>query len=132
MYKQVYAPNHHRADITGLVSEHILVAEKELGRPLKKGEIVHHKDFDKFNNDEDNLLFPISRAEHQKLPEYQAKFLVAKGLYASFLAWWRQEKIHDAENVEIREIERKLVKAQNEKQRLLGRMKLQNENLHSI
>lgn len=117
MYKQLYKPGHHRADVTGLVSEHLLVAETKLSRPLKKGEIVHHKDFNKFNNDPDNLLFPITRQEHQKLPEYQARFIIAKGLYPEFLEWWRQEQKNDEENSNIREIERKLVKAQNERER---------------
>lgn len=34
---------------------HRRVAEKKLGRPLEKGEIVHHKDGDKLNNSPDNL-----------------------------------------------------------------------------
>ena len=121
MYKQVYKPGHHRADITGLVSEHILIAEAELGRPLKKGEIVHHTDFNKLNNDPINLLFPISRPQHQKLPEYQARFLIEQGLYKSFLRWWREEQEHDEANSRIKEAERKLVKAQNERERMQGR-----------
>ena len=117
MYKQVYKPNHHRADITGLVSEHILIAETELGRPLKKGEIVHHKDFNKLNNDPGNLLFPITRPEHQKLPAYQDRFIIAKGLYEEFLKWWVKEKQRDEEKREIVELERKIVKKENERER---------------
>lgn len=122
MYKQVYKPNHHRADITGLVSEHILIAEEELGRPLEKGEIIHHKDFNKLNNDPNNLLFPITRAEHQKLPEYQARFIIAKGLYPEFIQWWVQEELQDEANAKIKEIERKLIHAQNERERLKGKL----------
>jgi hypothetical protein len=36
--------------------EHILIAEKVLGRPLKKGEMVHHIDGDGLNNSHSNLL----------------------------------------------------------------------------
>ena len=118
MYKQLYKPNHHRADITGMVPVHILVAEEELGRPLKKGEIVHHKDFTKLNNDVDNLLFPISRPEHQKLPEYQARFILSKGLYEEFLAWWIVAEQIDKNNSEIETKERELVRAQNARERL--------------
>jgi len=121
MYKQLYKPDHHRADITGMVPVHIIVAEEELGRPLKKGEIVHHKDFNKLHSDPDNLLFPISRPEHQKLPEYQARFIITKGLYPEFMQWWIQEKLRDQENSKIVETERKLMRAENEQRRLKGR-----------
>ena len=118
MYKAVYKPDHHRADVTGMVAEHVLIAEKELDRPLEKGEIVHHKDFDKLNNKLTNLLFPISRQEHQKLPEYQARFIIAKGLYTEFLAFWLLEKAHDEVTAEQRKLEKKLVQAENERARL--------------
>lgn len=45
--------------------EHRLVVEKMLGRPLKPGEIVHHKDGDKHNNDPDNLEV-MTQSEHIK------------------------------------------------------------------
>jgi len=118
MYKQLYKPDHHRADFTGMVSVHILVAEEELGRPLKKGEIVHHKNFNKLNDDPDNLLFPITRPEHQKLPAYQARFILSKDLYKEFLAWWIVAKQADENNKEIETKERELVRAQNARERL--------------
>lgn len=117
MYKQLYRPEHHRADITGLVPVHILVAEEELDRPLKKGEIVHHKDFDKLNSSPTNLLFPISRPEHQKLPEYQARFILSKNLYAEFLLWWRAMQKFDEFNSPVKELERKIVRKENERER---------------
>ncbi len=118
MYKMLYIPGHHRADITGLVPIHILTAEAALGRPLKKGEIVHHKDFNKLNNAPANLLLTLTRPEHQKLPEYQARFIIAKGLYSEFVEWWVQENLRDKEDIQIKETERKLVKAQNARERL--------------
>jgi len=117
MYKQLYKPEHHRSDITGMVPVHVLVAEKKLGRPLAKGELVHHKDFSKLNNEPDNLLFPMSRKDHQQLPEFQARFIIAKGLYNEFVEWWGQEKIRDKANVEIKTKERELVKLENEQER---------------
>ncbi len=117
MYKQLYRPNHHRSDIMGMVPVHILVAEEALGRPLKKGEIVHHKDFNKLNNNPDNLLFPITRPEHQKLPEYQARFILSKDLYEEFLAWLIIAKQADKNNNEIETKERELVRLTNEQER---------------
>jgi len=118
MYRLKYVPGHHRADVTGLVAEHILVAEAELGRPLEKGELVHHCDFDKLNPEPTNLLFPISRPQHQKLPEYQARFIIAKDLYVEFIAWWKQEQRNDEDNREVRELEMQIVKEQNDRERL--------------
>lgn len=45
---------------------HRIVAEEKLGRPLKKGEIVHHIDEDKRNNDPDNIIVFSSQAEHAR------------------------------------------------------------------
>lgn len=39
----------------GAIREHIVVMENHLGRALTKGEVVHHIDGDKLNNDIDNL-----------------------------------------------------------------------------
>ncbi len=43
--------------------EHRLVAAQNRGYPLQKGEIVHHKDGNKFNNDPDNLAI-ITQGQH--------------------------------------------------------------------
>lgn len=45
---------------------HRIVAEKILGRPLKEGEIVHHIDGNKRNNDPSNLMV-MTQSEHCKL-----------------------------------------------------------------
>ena len=46
--------------------EHRVVAAKKLGRSLKKGEVVHHIDGDKRNNNPINLMVFKSQAEHAK------------------------------------------------------------------
>lgn len=46
--------------------EHILVMEKYLGRKLNKGEVVHHIDGNKTNNDINNLKLMTAK-EHSKM-----------------------------------------------------------------
>lgn len=46
---------------------HRILAEEVVGRPLKKGEVVHHKDGNTRNNLVDNLEVLSSQAEHAKL-----------------------------------------------------------------
>lgn len=46
--------------------EHRIVAEQMLGRPLKKGEVVHHIDGNKRNNSPENLMVFSSQVEHAK------------------------------------------------------------------
>lgn len=122
MYRMIFVPNHPRADVTGLVPEHILIAEKVLGRSLTKDEIVHHKDFNKLNNSPLNLLFPITRLEHQQLPLFQARFIIAMNLYTEFLEFWKQEQERIEQNKDTYELEHQLVKAQNLHQRIQYRL----------
>jgi len=71
-YLMVWAPEHPKAS-RGRIFEHILVAEQKIGRYLQSGEQVHHIDFDKQNNEPENLLI-VSASEHQKYhPQAPAK-----------------------------------------------------------
>lgn len=45
---------------------HRIVAEQKLGRPLKPGEVVHHIDGNKRNNNPENLMVFASQALHAK------------------------------------------------------------------
>lgn len=45
---------------------HRVVAERLLGRPLAPGEIVHHEDRNKLNNEPENLFVFPSQAEHAR------------------------------------------------------------------
>lgn len=63
-YRMVYMPTHHRADSTGCVYEHVVVAEKKLGRKLKDGECIHHLNEIRDDNKEENLIVFKTIADH--------------------------------------------------------------------
>jgi hypothetical protein len=63
-YIAIYMPEHERSFENGCVYEHILVAEKMLGRKLKPAECVHHKDKDRTNNSPDNLMIFQTNEDH--------------------------------------------------------------------
>ena len=72
-YWEIYKPDHSRARKAGYVYEHILIVEELLGRPLKfygpkhkDNEIVHHIDFNKLNNNPENL-YVCKTGSHRKL-----------------------------------------------------------------
>ena len=63
-YSAVYAPNHHRAHVNGMVYEHILKAEEKLNRLLKDGEVVHHVNENKTDNSYNNLMIFRTSKDH--------------------------------------------------------------------
>lgn len=78
-YKSVYVPDHPNAFSNGCVFEHVLVAEKILGRYLKEGEVVHHLNLNKRDNSPENIIVFINIAAHTRFhdlklnPEYLIK-----------------------------------------------------------
>ncbi len=65
-YWYVKHVGHHRTTRGGYVAEHILVAEKTLGRPVNNDEVVHHIDGDRNNNSAENL-YVIKKDRHPLL-----------------------------------------------------------------
>lgn len=56
---------HHLADVRGYAYEHRLVAEEAIGRLLRSGEHVHHKNGIKTDNRPENLEVTESLAHHR-------------------------------------------------------------------
>lgn len=55
---------HHLADVRGYAYEHRIVAERKLGRRLRKGEQIHHLNGNKKDNSDTNIEVTRSRFHH--------------------------------------------------------------------
>lgn len=63
-------PSHPNAFKNGQILEHVVVMTKWLGRPLRKGENVHHKNGDRLDNRLENLeLWSTSQPAGQRVAD---------------------------------------------------------------
>jgi len=67
--------NHPNRTEKNYVLYHRAIMENKLNRYLTEDELVHHKDENKFNNNEDNLEV-LSRAEHARLHSTNGRAMV--------------------------------------------------------
>lgn len=65
-YVRVWMPDHHRADNSGRVYEHILVAEATYGGPITSEYHVHHKNGVKNDNRPENLEVLLASDHHRE------------------------------------------------------------------
>lgn len=64
-YILIRMPSHPNCDVRGYVGEHVLVAEKKIGRYLKKGEVAHHKNKNKTDNRPSNIEV-MTKSDHAR------------------------------------------------------------------
>ena len=65
-YVLLLMPTHHRANKSGYVFEHIVIAEEKIKRPILREEEVHHINEIKDDNRPENLLV-MKKYEHKSL-----------------------------------------------------------------
>ena len=76
-------PEHPRSMNIGRVYEHIVIAEDKYGKSIPKNQPIHHIDFDRTNNNPDNLYLCENHKEHRDLHialEMIARELFEKGI----------------------------------------------------
>lgn len=70
--------NHNSCNSNGYVREHVLICENVLGRKLSKQNMIHHIDFNKSNNTNNNLVI-CENDEYHKLLHLRTNSLINTG-----------------------------------------------------
>lgn len=82
-YKNVYLPSHPNSTKTGMILEHVVVMSDMIGRPLVKGENVHHKNGQRADNRPSNLeLWNTTQPKGQRVEDKVDYALEILALYA--------------------------------------------------
>lgn len=82
-YKTIVAHGHPNAKADGSILEHRLIMSQMIGRPLEKGENVHHKNGDGFDNRPENLeLWNTAQPAGQRPADKVEYAIMILNLYA--------------------------------------------------
>lgn len=94
-YIHLLLPDHHLVKGTGrrYVPEHVIVMEQKLGRPLKREEVVHHKNGIKNDNSPSNLELTANNSDHIYI-ESKLKQFAKQLLYGDIKTDNREELIN--------------------------------------
>lgn len=77
-------PMHHRSESgSGMVYEHVYLAETYIGRSLENKEVVHHEDRNRSNNSEENLFVFKTCEDHVRYHATGVKIRHDDGSYTS-------------------------------------------------
>lgn len=82
-YVRTYAPDHPWPRLGGYVYEHVRVVELSIGRRLKPGEVVHHRDHNRTNNELSNLEIQ-GAGDHSRHHRQQDTHLRQRDIHGRF------------------------------------------------
>jgi len=98
-YIQVLRKNHPKTNQKGYVTEHILITEKVLGKPLPTKAKIHHVDGNRLNNNKDNLVICQDTAYHALL--HRRKRAYGACGHVDWVKCWICKQYDDPKNMYI-------------------------------
>ena len=99
-YSFIKCPNHPNSiNKNGWVREHVKVMSDFLGRPIKNKEIIHHIDFDKYNNNINNLYLCNNKQNHGKI--HNSLNILIKDMFKKKIVIFRDGKYQINKNIEL-------------------------------
>ena len=91
-YILIYKPDHKYSKTKkGWILEHRAVVEDFIKRELKRGECVHHIDFDKKNNKIENLMIFKTQSDHMKFHTKIKQFGITNPILRQIEKRWEKK-----------------------------------------